>query len=441
MISMNNRVVVEFVAGLSTFLTMSYIFLLNPVLLAKIPDINITGVFGATVLTAVVSTLFMGLWAKVPFAAAPVPSITTFFVGYVVLTLGMGFEQALAAVFVSGVLSVLMTYLSIRQKLLNSVSPFVSYGVLAALCGFLLAVGLKQAGLVEYKDGIIAGFLLDGKGVAIMLTGILVTYFMARFNVPAPLIGILAASIVAAYYGEKSVSKADFSLDLFSYVWAIDFKSMARVFYDIDFFIAVLVFFVIDFFAGVGKYIGLFQAIKNNSGDEAPLFESPESKKRLGRSLYADGLGNMIGSTLGAGSVAVFVSSAVGVGAGGRTGLTAVFVALLMVASIAFIPLVGIVPTIAVSGILVYIGFLLVPFGKIRAEIDKGVCGKIEVTLCFGAALLALVTFSLDMAIALVFSVNSVLLLIRPDHRFQEHAIFHVSSILLVTAIIYKYVA
>ncbi|WP_086930229.1 NCS2 family permease [Agarilytica rhodophyticola] len=435
-----SNITVEFVAALSTYLTMSYIFLLNPILLAKIDGVSITAVFGATVLTAVFSTLVMGLWAKAPFAAAPVPSITTFFVGYVVLTLGLTFEQALAAVLLSGALSLIMTTFSIKGKIVDSVSPLVSYGVLAALCGFLLAVGLKQANLIQYQNGLFSALTLNTEGLVILGAGLFVSVLFNNQNIPGPLIGLLAASIIAFLYGHRGVSEAEFSTELFSYVGAIEFSAIAKVVSSIDFFIAVIVFFVIDFFAGVGKYIGLFQALKSDKTDGSELFNDEESKTKLSRSLYSDGLGNIFGSVFGAGSVAVFVSSAVGVKAGGRTGLTAVFIAVLMAISIAFIPLVGIIPTIAISGILVYIGFILLPIRRIRSEIDARAIGWIEVSLCVVAAMLSLFTFSLDLAIALVFSLNSILLLITSGDTIGKHALFHLSSVILAFAVGYKYV-
>lgn len=112
---------VEFSAGLSTFLTLSYVFLLNPILLAK-SGMNISAAFFATVISASLATLLMGLWAKLPFAVAPAPSITTFFVSYVCLKLGLSWEAALAAVVLSGLLSIVMTYLSVRGKLIESIS-------------------------------------------------------------------------------------------------------------------------------------------------------------------------------------------------------------------------------------------------------------------------------------------------------------------------------
>lgn len=418
---------VEFVAGLSTYLTLSYIFLLNPLLLAK-AGINISAAFFATVTSATLATLLMGVWAKVPFAVAPAPSITTFFVSYVCVKLGLPWQAALAAVFLSGLLSIGMTALSVRGKLIDSMPTPLRVGVLFAVSGFLIANGLTQARLISYSDGFIdiSKFslgVLGSPNAIILCTGLLVTLLFRlrwiKFS-GAPLLGILAASIAAAILGVKSTTQAEFSFAMLSAFLSLDFSALA----DSRFLIAMLVFFIIDFFGGVGKYVGLFAAM----GREAERI--PE--KKIERALYVDGIGNLFGGLLGASSLAVFVSSAVGIVAGGRTGLTAVVIAGFMLASLVITPLVGAIPSEATSGILVFVGFLLIPYKDIFKS--KGGYTRFDIIVCLVAALISFLTYGIDRAILLVFFVYS--LVIIKNGVKKGDIILLVVTVLLIAAVI-----
>ena len=431
---------VEFIAGLSTYMTMSYIFILNPVLLSQV-GISVNAAFFATVIVGVISTLLMGLWAKVPFAAAPVPSITTFFVGYVCLTLNMPWEAALAAVFFSGLLSVLMTALAVKEKLVDNVSTKLSFGILCILCVFLIATGFKQAGLIGYSKGFfdVSRIALDSealKSLSILLTGLVVTLFFSksRFKLPgAPILGILFATVVAFFLERIPPSKVseDYYSDISSTLFALDFSYFFET-RSIDFIIAILIFFVIDFFAGVGKYIGLFGAIKKYRGD----IEDPEEKTKFKRSLYVDGLGNVAGSFAGASSVAVYVSSAVGIAAGGKTGLTAVFIAIFMLLSLFFIPFVGAIPVIATTGVLIYIGFLLVSKGTSGASI-KELSGT-DISIIGVSLIVVFFTYSMDFAMAIVFSYYAFSLY-RNSGLARENWIFFATALILSGAVFLKY--
>jgi AGZA family xanthine/uracil permease-like MFS transporter len=378
------------------YLTLSYIFILNPILLAR-ADINLSAAFFATVLSATLATLLMGIWAKVPFAVAPAPSITTFFVSYVCLTLGLPWQAAMAAVIISGVLSYIMAIVSVRQNLIYSIPIPLRVGVVFAVSGFLVANGLTQAKLISYSDGLInvSNFnpaLFISPNAIVLYTGILVTLLFFRLKwlnfTGAPLLGIFAASLVAAIFGIKSTTRAEFSWDMFSAVFRVDFRAL----FDHRFILAMLVFFIIDFFGGVGKYIGLFTAM-GKTVEEI-------DEKGLERSLKVDGIGNIIGGFLGASSLAVFVSSAVGITAGGRTGLTAIVTAGFMLLSLIYIPVLGAVPVEATSGILVFVAFLLIPYDSIfnkenNTNEDAPTITNFDRLICFLTALFSFLTYGM----------------------------------------------
>jgi AGZA family xanthine/uracil permease-like MFS transporter len=267
--------------------------------------------------------------------------------------------------------------------------------------------------------------VLGSPDTLILCTGLLVTLFFRlkwiRFS-GAPLLGILAASITAAIFGIKSTTQADFSTAMFSAVGRLDFSALAGL--DLHFLIAILVFFIIDFFGGVGKYVGLFAAM----GREAQ--QIPE--KSMGKALYVDGIANIFGGFLGASSLAVFVSSAVGIVAGGRTGLTAIVTAGFMLASLVIIPLVGAIPVEATSGILVFVGFLLISYGDIFNS--KATLTRFDIIVCLVAALISFLTYGIDKAILLVFVVYTVVIIKKGIKK--SDIILIVTTVLLLAAVV-----
>jgi AGZA family xanthine/uracil permease-like MFS transporter len=237
----------------------------------------------------------------------------------------------------------------------------------------------------------------------------------------APVIGIAAASAVAAVFGVDASARPSFSKEMFSAVGRLEF---APLFADSRLLLAVLIFFIIDFFGGVGKYIGLFAAM-GRGADAIP-------EKSLGRALYVDGLGNVIGGVLGASSLAVFVSSAVGIVAGGRTGLTSVVTAAFMLASVVALPLLGGIPVQATSGVLVFVGFLLIPWSQLRA--NQGTFARLDVSIAAAAALLAFFTYGIDKAMLLVFLAYSIVV-IRKGEAKRQVLLLAVTALLFAAVI------
>ena len=394
----------ELFAGLGTFLTMSYILLLNPVLLHK-TGIDISAAFFATVASAAISTLVMGLWAKLPFAIAPAPSLTTFFVSYVCLTLKLPWQAAMGVVVASGVISIGAAALAIRGKIIARTPLALKIGIIFAVGGFLIANGLSQAKLIKFEDGLLDfhNINLSAPTLVIPFAGLAVTLIFRakwlKFN-GAPLLGILAATLAATFFGIKATTQASLGPQMFSAANKIDWS----VFTNWQIYSAMFIFFIIDFFGGVGKFMGLFAALGDKLTEE-------QMSKGMGKALYVDGLGNIIGGFLGASSLAVFISSAVGISVGGRTGLTAVFTAMFIALSLFAIPLVGSIPVEATSGILVFVGLLLVPWASLR----KGDIGLdvIDYIVFATAAGVAFFTFALDRSLLLLFVVYSVRVLIK----------------------------
>lgn len=434
------KIHVEIFAGVSTYLTLSYIFIVNPLLLSK-AGISISAALFATVVSAAAATLAMGLWARVPFAVAPAPSITAFFVSYVVLGLGLSWPAAMAAVVVSGFLSIAMAA-TVRKRLIESIPVPLRVGIIFAVSGFLIASGFTQAKVLSYSSGLIDLSKLSpsafvSNGALVLYTGLLVTVLFRQKWLKfagAPLCGIGVAAVLAASFGITSTSSAEFSwAAMTAEVFQVDFSGLLVL--DARFILAMFVFFVIDFFGGVGKYVGLFTAM----GQKADEID----KQGLNRSLFIDGAGNVLGGTLGASSLAVFISSAVGIAVGGRTGLTAIVVAVLMLLSIFTIPLVGSVPVEATSGILVFVAFLLIPYGTILGKTYEDKTSErlsaFDIVVCLIAALVSFLTSGIDKAILIVFLTYTSLIVWRGAAK--KDIILIVVTLLLLIAVIFQFLS
>lgn len=416
----------EFIASISTYLTLSYIFLLNPILLSQ-AGIDINAAFFATVVSAMLCTFLMGCF-NLPFAIAPAPSITTFFVSFVCLKLELSWQIALAAVVFSGIFSIIMTMFSIRHKLINSIPYSLKIGLVLSISGFLIANGLYQGKIISYSE-IFINFsncdlnLFISPNAITLFTGLFTTLILKtkwlRLS-SAPILGIICASIVAALFGIKSSSKIYFSSKMFSSLGQADFSGLFKS----EFLLAICLFFIIDFFAGIGKYVGLFGIL----GQQGIKMQN----KGIGNALYVDGIGNIIGGLLGASSLAVFVSSAVGIKAGGKTGWTAYFLAALMFLSLFTIPLLGAIPPEATSGILIYIGLLIIP-SKIIDNKD-GNLSMFDKIVVISAFMISFLTFGIDKAILFIFLIYTGKIFLRGATK--NDLILILTTLLLLIAII-----
>jgi AGZA family xanthine/uracil permease-like MFS transporter len=431
---------VEIFAGVSTYLTLSYIFIVNPLLLSK-AGISISSALFATVISAAASTLLMGLWAKVPFAVAPAPSITAFFVSYVVLGMGLSWPAAMAAVVVSGFLSIAMAQ-SVRKRLIESIPVPLRVGIIFAVSGFLIASGFTQAKVISYSAGLLDFAKLTASafispGAIVLYTGLAVTVVFRQKVLKfagAPLCGIGVAAVVAASYGIKSTSSAEFSWEaMTAQVGQVDFSGLLVL--DARFILAMFVFFVIDFFGGVGKYVGLFTAMGKKVDEIDPI--------SLDRSLKIDGVGNILGGFLGASSLAVFISSAVGIAVGGRSGVTAIVVAILMLLSIFTIPLIGTIPVEATSGILIFVAFLLIPYktilGTTYEDKPSERLSPFDISVCLIAAVISFLSYGIDKAILVVFVTYTGLILWKGATK--KDIILIVVTLLLSVAVIFQFLS
>lgn len=380
----------EIVAGLSLYLSLAYIFIVNPAILSK-AGIPSGAVFFATVLASAIATLVMGWFARLPFALAPGLESNGFFTFVVVISLGFTWQEGLGLVFWSGVLCIIFTIIPIRQKIIDSIPSGLKTAISATVGIFVATIGLVITDVLVFENGVpktIGSFSSD-KAMLLYLgftISVLLGIKKLKFH-GGMLVAIIAATILAKVLGVSSdTPPADisefldgsFKLELFS------------VFKDPRAWTVLLIFFVIDFYGSIGKFIGLTASTNLYSNGQV---------KNMKQALYVDGGATVFGSLIGTSTVITYVESAVAIATGGRTGLVAIVCGLLMLMSLAFTPLVGYVPVAATSGVLVYVGYLLLPTEQMRT----GYIQRFDLAVTLSMGIVALFTFSLDKSLLLGF--------------------------------------
>jgi AGZA family xanthine/uracil permease-like MFS transporter len=346
----------EVLAGLTTFLTMAYIMFVNPSILgdAGMPK---GSVFVATCLIAALGSVLMGLYANYPIAIAPGMGLNAYFAYVVVLGMGYTWQAALGAVFVSGCLFLLVTIFRIRDQIINGIPASIRVAITVGIGLFLALIALKSAGVVvESKATLVTLGDLHSPSVILFTLGFFLIVVLDRLRVPgAILIGILAVTVASCIFGGNQ----------FQGVFSAP-PSIAPTFLQLDiksalssgFLNVVLVFFLVELFDATGTLMGVAK--------RAGLLV-PGKMERFHRSLLADSGAIFAGSLLGTSSATAYVESASGVQAGGRTGLTAVTVAVLFLACLFIAPLAGSVPAYATAPALLFVACLML---KELTEVD-----------------------------------------------------------------------
>ncbi|MBO9493329.1 NCS2 family permease [Thalassotalea sp. G20_0] len=357
----DTNVKTEVIAGFTTFMTMAYILVVNPLIL-KDAGMDFGAVFTATTLSAIIGTLVMAVWAKLPFALAPGMGLNAFFAYGVVLGMGYSWQMALTAVFLEGILFLLLTAFNIREAIVNSVPLSLKKAVSCGIGLFIAFIGLQNAGIVEANPATLVsvGSLTDAKPL-LALIGILITGTLLVKNVRgALLMGIVATTLIGLPLGVTSMpdfsnglTPPDLSPILFQFQWDQVFTT--------DMAIVLFTFLFVDMFDTVGTLVGV--STKANMLNEQG--EVPNCKQAL----FADAVATTAGACLGTSTVTTFVESATGVSAGGRSGLTALVVAGLFLVALFLSPLFLMVPGAATTPALVLVGlFMMSPIKDIDLD-------------------------------------------------------------------------
>ena len=338
----------EFIAGVTTFLTMVYIVFVNPIILGK-TGMDQGAVFVATCVAAAISTLVMAFYANYPIALAPGMGINAFFAFTVVLTYNYTWQQALAAVFCSGVLFFLISVFPIRQYVIDSISQNLKLAVSAGVGLFLGIIALEEAKvIVDHPATLVTLGDLTQPTPALMLLGfVLIAGLNYRRILGATLIGILVVSVIGLPFGLVQFNGVvSLPPSIAPTLLQLDFSRAS----ELTFLIVVFSILFVDVFDNAGTLIG----VTHRTG----LMKNGKLA-RVKEALISDSFAAMFGALIGTSTTTSYIESAAGVSAGGRTGLTAAFVGLFFLLALFFAPLAGMVPAYASAAALLYVACVM----------------------------------------------------------------------------------
>ncbi len=356
----------ETIAGITTFVTMAYILVVNPDILSKAIYLEKSGdLFGelviATAISAAFATLIMGLYANYPYALAPGMGLNAYFTFSVVLKLGISWQVALAAVFIEGLIFIGLTTSKIRTKIVNSIPECIKQATTAGIGLFIAYIALTSTKIIVTDEATTTTLgNLNQPEILVAIAGIIITSaFVARRITGALLWGMLATALLGWILGiapwpQGIVSLPQLPIHLFGQAF-VGLESIVKTnIWELVTIIFVLIF--VDLFDTVGTLTGL--------GIKAGYFHQTKESLNLNKAFMADALGTTFGAIMGTSTVTSYIESAAGVSEGGRSGFTAVVVGFLFILSIFFIPLLSAIPSFATAPTLLIVGVLMM--GSVR---------------------------------------------------------------------------
>ena len=401
----NTTVKTEVIAGITTFMTMAYILIVNPLILSE-TGMDFGALFTATALASIIATLVMALVAKLPFALAPGMGLNAFFAFTVVLGMGYSWQFALTAVFLEGIIFLILTFLNVREAILNCIPDNIKKAISVGIGLFIAFIGLSNSGLIVKGAGTPLALGEMGSGTVLLaVIGLLITGFLLAKKIKgALLIGIVATTVIGIPLGVTNVEgfkiasmPASLSPILFKFEWQNVFT--------LDMLIVLFTFLFVDMFDTVGTLIGV--------STKAGMLDSKGRIPRAKQALFADAIGTTVGACLGTSTVTTYVESAAGVEEGGRTGLTSLVTAGMFGIAIFLSPLFLMVPAAATAPALILVGlFMLSPI----KDIDLS-----DYTEAIPAFLtLIIMPLSYSIAEGIVFGMLSYILLKIVTLRFKD---------------------
>ena len=364
-------VVTELLAGLTTFMAMSYIIFINPAILSQ-TGMDYNSVYVATIIASMIGTFILGVVANVPYVQSAGLGLNALFTYTICGTMGFTWQQGLAMVFICGIINVLITLTSVRKMVIKAIPPFLQDAITVGIGLFITYIGVKSAGLIEFtvalvNNGIAAATdvvpqlaTFSTKEIILAIIGIVISAILVSKKVKnSYLLSIVLTTIIGLFMGVTELPNfADYSV----------IPSIKPTFLQLDFaglftakagiLVVIMTIFTLiisDLFDTIGTFIG--------TGKESGIFKIDKDgnmPKNLERALICDSSTTIIGSLLGTSNVTTYVESSVGIEAGGRTGLTAVSAAICFGLSIFLAPIVACVPMAAIAPILIFVGLSMI---------------------------------------------------------------------------------
>ncbi|MDO4778940.1 MAG: NCS2 family permease [Tissierellia bacterium] len=408
----------EILAGITTFMTMAYILAVNPLFLGK-AGMDPQGVFIATALSAAISTIFMGLYARYPFALAPGMGLNAYFAYVVVLKYNFTWQQALALIFLEGIIFIILSFVKVRELIFNSIPRDLKNAVSVGIGLFIALIGLNNSGIVTNGEGTILTLGKITQNTSLLaIIGIILTGILVAKNVRgAILIGIVLTTVIGIpmeVTNVENIKLFQLPTGLSNVAFKLDFPSNI---FNGPFFIALFTFLFVDMFDTVGTLAGV--------ASKTDMLDKDGKLPRVERALLSDAIGTTIGALLGTSTVTTYVESSAGVAEGGRTGLTAITTGILFILAVFFAPLFAIVPASATAPALVIVGlFMMSPVKNIEWD---------DFTVAIPSFLtIIMMPFAFSIAEGIVFGMISYTILKLGTGKFKD-----VSPLVLVLSLIF----
>lgn len=458
----------EIMAGVTTFFAMSYILFVNPTILSA-SGMPFQAVFLATIIASVIGTLVMGLFANVPYAQAPGMGLNAFFTFTVVFGLGYSWQEALAMVFICGLINIFITVTKIRKMIIHAIPESLQHAIGGGIGIFVAYVGIKNAGFLSFsadQSAITSSVVESGKAtnvtinggivpalanfnnapILLAVIGLVITAILVVKNVRgAMLIGIVVTTILGVLMGVVDLQAIDWQANSLgnsvkelgtTFGAAFGAEGMQSLFSDSSRLPQVLMtiiafslsdtFDTIGTFIGTGRRTGIF-----SKEDEDALEDGKGFKTKMDKALFADAIATSVGAVFGTSNTTTYVESAAGIGAGGRTGLTSVVVAILFALSSLFSPLIAIVPAQATASALILVGVMMMAsFADIK-------WGNLDEALpAFFASIFMGLCYSISYGIAAGFIMYTIVKVVKGQAKEVSLALWVVDILFILNFII-----
>jgi AGZA family xanthine/uracil permease-like MFS transporter len=396
----------EILAGLTTFLTMAYILAVNPGMLGSIEGMSKDGIFAATAIASGIATLVMAFTANLPVALAPGMGLNAFFTYTVVFGMGYSWQTALTAVFLEGILFIILSLFDVREAIIKAIPGNLKQAVAVGIGLFIALIGFANAGIVVNDAGTVIGLGdLSARSPFLALIGLIIIIVLYALKVPGSiLIGIIITTVIGIPMGVTVIGQG----------WtANDFLPKAPLWFQFDFssvlsfkfFTVFFTFLFVDIFDTVGTLVGVTT--------QAGLISKDGEIPRVKQALLSDAIGTVAGAALGTSTVTSYVESSAGVAAGGRTGFSAMVTGLLFFLAIFLSPLFLIIPSAATAPALIIVGFLMM-----RAVTSIDFTDPTEGIPAFLA--IVMMPFAYSVAEGIVYGILSYVILKSATGRFKD---------------------
>lgn len=447
----------ELVAGLTTFFAMVYIIFVNPAMLSQtgMPE---GAVFLATIIAIVIGTLVMGLFANVPYALAPGMGLNAFFTYTVVANLGFSWQEALAMVFICGLINILITVTKVRKQIIKAIPESLQHAIGGGIGIFIAYIGFKNAGMLSFTadpgtwteaydtifaDSSIVPAITDFKSAVplVAVIGLIVMIVLLLLKVKgAILIGIVAATLVGAlpFFGVTDFSSVNFATTNLSTsfgelgtTFGQAFKGIGTIFSSAEkiptALVAIFAFSLSDTFDTIGTFIGTGRKTGIFTDEDIAAIENGKGfKTKMEKALFADSIATSIGAVLGTSNTTTYIESAAGIEAGGKTGLTSVFTAGFFLLCILLAPIAGVIPSAATAPALMVVGVMMASSFK---EIDWNDFGT--ALPAFFAAVMMTLAYNISIGIAFGFILYIIVKLVQGKAK-EIHPILWVCASLFL---------